>query len=288
MEEQHGSHATPHRPPVPRSTILRLLAVGIVASAAGIAIGLVIPWFPPVAAKQAHTIDVLYYVLICVTVPIFVLVTMTVLFSAWRFRARPGEDRLDGPPIHGNTQLEVIWTALPSALIAALVVYAAVVLHDIGTKKPGELRVGVIGQQFAWTFTYPTLNSSQGKPIAVPELYLPVNRPVVFEIHGVDVIHTFWVPAFRIQEDAVPGITTSFRATPDRLGTYPVVCNQLCGYGHSTMRATLHIVSAKAFQSWLARYGYSGAPLAQTARAKGSLSAYAPPAGGTASKEASQ
>ena len=86
-----------------------------------------------------------------------------------------------------------------------------------------------------------------------------------FEIHSVDVIHTFWVPAFRLQEDAVPGITTGFRATPDRIGTYPIICNQLCGYGHSTMRTTLHIVSAATFNSWLADHGYSGGAAQTTA-----------------------
>ena len=264
MEEQHGQHATPHRPPISRATIYRVLVIGVLAAGAGIAIGLVIPWFPPEAAKQAHTIDTLYYVLIIVTVPIFVLVTTVVLFSAWRFHMRPGEERLDGPPIHGNTQLEVIWTALPSALIASLVVYAAVVLHDIGVRKAGEIPIDVIGQQFEWTFQYPTYHDAAGQPITTGELYLQVNQPVDFEIRAVDVIHTFFVPAFRLQEDAVPGITTSFRATPDRLGTYPIVCNQLCGYGHSTMRSTLHIVSAQAFQTFLEEHGYSG-PVAQTA-----------------------
>jgi cytochrome c oxidase subunit 2 len=263
MAETHGSQSTPHRPPIERRTVLRMLGVGAVAAAIGIVIGLLIPWFPPAAATQAHTIDTLYYVLIICTVPIFVLVTTVVLFSIWRWRMRPGEERLDGPPIHGNTQLEVIWTALPAALIAALVVYAAIVLGEIGEKKPHTLTIGVTGQQFLWTFSYPTYKDSQGTPIIAYQLYLPVNRPVDFQIHSVDVIHTFWVPAFRLQEDAVPGITTGFRATPDRIGTYQIVCNQLCGYGHSTMRTTLHIVSVAAFNTWLAEHGYS-APAAQT------------------------
>jgi len=258
MEPTRESQSAPHRPPVDRPTLLRLLVIGLVAAGIGIAIGFLIPWFPPAAATQAHTIDTLYYVLIVVTVPIFVLVTTVVLFSGWRWRMRPGEERLDGPPIHGNTQLEVIWTALPAALIAALVVYAAIVLGDIGAKQPNELKVGVTGQQFEWTFSYPAYHDGAGQPIVAYQLYLPINRPVVFEIHSVDVIHTFWVPAFRIQQDAVPGLTTSFRATPDRLGSYQIVCNQLCGYGHSTMRTTLHIITASAFNAWLAEHGYSG------------------------------
>ncbi|MGD1049815.1 MAG: cytochrome c oxidase subunit II [Solirubrobacteraceae bacterium] len=295
MEETHGS--TPHRPPVSRRDVIRILAVGVVATAIGIVIGLSIPWFPPAAAKQAHPIDTLYYVLIIVTVPIFVLVTTVVLFSIWRWRMRPGEERLDGPPIHGNTQLEVIWTALPAALIASLVVYAAIVLHDIGVKKPGEIKIGVIGQQWEWRFTYPSFHDAQGKPIVALQLYLPVNQPVDFRINSVDVIHTFWVPAFRLQEDAVPGITTGFRATPDRLGSYPIICTQLCGYGHSTMRTTLHIVTAAQFSSWLAEHGYAGGytgPGTQTAavhtrHAAAGWTAYAPTAATTtATKEGSQ
>jgi cytochrome c oxidase subunit II len=299
MEPTRESQSAPHRPPVDRPTLVRLLLTGAVAAAIGIAIGLVIPWFPPAAATQAHTIDTLYYVLIVATVPIFVLVTTVVLFSAWRWRMRRGEERLDGPPIHGNSQLEVIWTALPSALIAGLVVYAAIVLHDIGVKQPNEIAIGVTGQQFEWTFSYPKYDDAQGKPIVAYALYLPINRPVVFEIHSVDVIHTFYVPAFRLQEDAVPGITTSFRATPDRLGSYPIICNQLCGYGHSTMRATLHIVTAAAFSTWLAEHGYN--PSAQTASVQTDSAAtrqtaavsgwtgYAPLAGATtANKEGTQ
>jgi cytochrome c oxidase subunit 2 len=295
MEETRGS--TPHRPPISRVTVVRVIGLGVLAAGIGIVIGLVIPWFPPAAATQAHTIDTLYYVLIIVTVPVFVLVTSVVLFSAWRWRMRPGEERLDGPPIHGNTQLEVIWTALPAALIAALVVYAAIVLHDIGVKKPGEITVGVIGQQWEWRFSYPEYHDAQGQPIVALQLYLPLDRPVSFKINSVDVIHTFWVPAFRLQEDAVPGITTGFRATPDRLGSYPIICTQLCGYGHSTMRTTLHIVTAAQFNTWLAEHGYSGT-YTQTASvrtggaggsAAGRWTAYAPIGDThTATKEGSQ
>jgi cytochrome c oxidase subunit II len=290
MEETHQPLPTPHRPPVEKSLLLRVLGLGLLAAAIGIVLGLLIPWFPAAAATQAHTIDTLYYVLIIVTVPVFVLVTTVVLFSAWRWRVRPGEERLDGPPIHGNTQLEVIWTALPSAIIAALVVYAAIVLHDIGVAKPGSINIGVTGQQFEWTFSYPGYHDAAGKPIVAYDLTLPINRPVNFAIHSVDVIHTFWVPAFRLQEDAVPGITTPLRATPDRLGTYEIICTNLCGYGHSTMRATVHVVTAAAFTTWLSEHGYSGS--AQTASVRTGpgapgWTAYAPlQSSTTATKEA--
>jgi cytochrome c oxidase subunit 2 len=266
MEEPHQSHSTQARPPVPRKVVVRLAVVGVIATAIGIAIGLLIPWFPPAAATQAHKIDTLYDVLIIVTVPIFVLVTSIVLFCAWRFRMRPGEERIDGPPIHGNTRLEVIWTALPATLIGSLVVYAAIVLHNIEVKQPKEITIGVVGRQWLWSFTYPAYDYAPGKPIVAAQLVLPVNRPVYFKINSVDVIHTFYVAAFRLQEDAVPGITTTLRATPTRLGSYPIVCTQLCGYGHSTMRTTLHIVTQSTFQAWLAQHGYTGSTTAAAVR----------------------
>jgi cytochrome c oxidase subunit 2 len=293
MEEPQESEHAPHRPPVPRAIIVRLIIVDIIAAAIGIAIGLLIPWFPPSAATQAHTIDTMYYVLIICTVPIFVLVTSIVLFCAWRFHMRPGEERIDGPPIHGNTRLEVIWTALPATLIAALVVYAAIELHNIGVKRPNEIVVNVVGRQWEWSFTYPAYHDAAGKPIVTPVLELPVNRPVNFLINAVDVIHTFYVPAFRLQEDAVPGITTNFRATPNRVGTYAVVCTQLCGYGHATMRTTLYIVKPAVFQAWLAAHGDSGATTASVHHGSShststSLIDSAPRGARTTTKEGSQ
>ena len=250
----------PHRPPVPRSSLLRLLAIGVIASAGGIALGLWIPWFPAQASSQAHKIDTLYRVLIVVTVPIFVLVECVVLYSVVRFRMRPGEEALDGAPIHGNTRLEVIWTAVPAMIIAGLVIYAFVVLQQIEKKPAHEVDINVTGQQFAWSFRYPA-TAPGGQPIVSDELYLAVNQPVRFRLHSADVIHSFWVPAFRVQEDAVPGVTTSYRITPTRLGTYDVVCNELCGLGHSLMRSTVHVVTPAAYTTWLnARGASSSAP----------------------------
>jgi cytochrome c oxidase subunit 2 len=227
--------------------------IGTIAAAIGIAAGLLIDWFPVQAASQARKIDTLYHVLIIVTVPIFVLVQTVVLFSVWKFRVRPGEERLDGPPIHGNTRLEIVWTALPAMLIAALCVYAFIVLHDIERKPAQEMEINVTGQQFSWSFQYPA--SAGGHSVVSDQLYLAKDQPVRFRIHSVDVIHAFWIPAFRIQEDAVPGITTSYRVTPDRLGTYDVICNELCGLGHALMRSQVHVVTRSQFDAWLAARG---------------------------------
>lgn len=226
------------------------VVAGLVASGVGIAIGLSINWFPPAASSKAHTIDTLYDVLIVASVPMFVLVTGVVLFSVVSFRMRPGEEDKDGPPIHGNTRLEIIWTALPAIMLVSLCSYAYVVLRDFEHKPAHEMSVDVTSQQFAWSFTYPSAVTG-GQPQGSTELYLPQGQPVQFRIQSKDVIHAFYVPAFRLQLDAVPGQTGTVRATPTRLGDYPLICAELCGLGHSTMRSTVHVVTPAAFQAWL-------------------------------------
>jgi cytochrome c oxidase subunit II len=235
---------------VPKRSLIWTAAAAVVAIAIGIVLSYVIHWFPVQASTQARNTDRLYHVLVIASIPIFVLVVTVILYSTWQFRMKPGEELKDGPPIHGNTRLEVVWTALPAIILLGLVSYSFVILHDNEKKPANEIQIGVTGQQFAWTYQYPP-SVTHGKPLESTELYVPKNESVLFKLHSKDVIHAFWIPAFRIQEDVVPGITTSWRATPDRLGSYPVVCNLLCGLGHSLMRSTVHVVEPAQFQSWL-------------------------------------
>jgi cytochrome c oxidase subunit II len=223
---------------------------GIVAVALGILLSYLIHWFPPQASTQARNTDRLYHVLVIASVPIFVLVVTVVLYSVWQFHMRPGEELKDGPPIHGNTRLEVLWTAFPAVLLLGLVGYSFVVLHDNEAKPAREIQIGVTGQQFAWSYQYPP-SVTGGAPLNSYQLYVPKGESVYFNLHSKDVIHAFWIPAFRVQEDVVPGITTHWRATPTRLGSYPVVCNLLCGLGHSLMRSTVHVVTEAQFHAWI-------------------------------------
>jgi cytochrome c oxidase subunit 2 len=236
-----------------KRTVPEMIVVGVIASLAGIAIGLLIHWFPAADSTQADQIDTLWDVLLIASVPIFVLVTVVVLFAVIEFRMRPGEENLDGPPIHGNTRLEVIWTALPAILVVGLVAYAYIVLHDI-EKAPAaghpERVVAVTGQQFAWTFTY----NEGGKRFSTTQLYLPAGQSVKFDIRAKDVIHDFWVPDFRMKIDAVPGITTHYRVTPkdpQSIGAHPIVCAELCGLGHAYMRSTVHVMKQADFDTWV-------------------------------------
>jgi cytochrome c oxidase subunit 2 len=252
-----------------RRSLTITIVAAVIATGIGIALSYVIHWFPAAASTQAKNTDDLYHVLVIACIPIFVLVTTVILYCTWQFHMKPGEELKDGPPIHGNTRLEVFWTAAPAVLLLSMLAYSFVVLHNNEKKPAREIRVGVTGQQFVWTFQYPP-SVTGGAPVQSYQLYLPKGESVKFELHSKDVIHAFFIPAFRLQEDVVPGITTSYRATPDRLGTYPIVCNLLCGLGHSLMRAYLHVVTPAQFSAWLASRrgsstGVAGAPAARNA-----------------------
>ena len=229
-----------------RAQVRQMLLIGAVASVLGIALALVIDWFPVPASTQAGPIDTLWDVLLIVSVPIFVLVMTVAIYSVVRFRARPGDMR-DGAPIHGNTRLEVIWVAVPTIIVSALAAYSWIVLDDVEAAKPNELKITVVSQQFAWSFKYPQYGNFTSE-----QLYLPKDRPVKFDVTTKDVLHSFWVPSFRLKTDSVPGLTTHIRLTPSRLGRYDVVCAELCGLGHSTMRQYAHVIEPTAFDAWVA------------------------------------
>jgi cytochrome c oxidase subunit II len=235
-----------------------MLAIGVVASLIGIAIVLKIDWFPKDAATAAPKIDTLYDVLLICSVPVFVLVMTVAIYSVVKFRAKPG-DMSDGAPIHGNTRLEIIWVTIPFLMVTGLAIYAWVLLNDVEAKpKQPERIVNVVGQQFTWHFQYAKQGLDPGpcggsgaNQVTTNTLVLANEQPVYFRICAKDVIHSFWVPEFRLKEDAVPGQTTHIRLKPNRIGNYQVVCAELCGLGHSTMRVPVRVVQKAEFASWL-------------------------------------
>ena len=159
---------------------------------------------------------------------VFSLVMVMLFYALWKFKAKPG-DESDGEPIHGNTRLEVAWTVIPTIIVLFGGGYSWSVLNDIEEPAKNPLTVDVFSQQYAWSFGYPGKDNvwSQG------ELHVPLDRQVHFKMHAQDVIHSFWVPEWRIKKDNVPGITTTAIVTPDKLGTYQLICTELCGFGHA-------------------------------------------------------
>jgi cytochrome c oxidase subunit 2 len=232
-----------------RRPMLVVVLGSLVAIAAGIAIALSIDWFPTAAAQSAGEIDTLYDVLLIISVPIFVGVMAVIVYSVWQFRAKPG-DMSDGEPIHGSTKVEIAWVTLPLLIVAGIAIYTIIVFNDINREKPNTMVVKVTGRQFAWSYTYPDNGN-----VKSTELVLPKGKAILFKVHTDDVLHDFWVPQFRLKTDAVPGITTTIRLRPNRLGRYDVVCAELCGIGHSTMRGSVHVVRPAAFTAWVKSRG---------------------------------
>src|SRR3954453_14025882 len=168
LEERTQSAGPRPERPHARADWKQMVGIGIIAAVLGIAAGLLIDWFPLQGSEQAPEIDTLWDVLIIFSVPVFVGVTVVVLFSVVKFRMRPGEELLDGPPIHGNTRLEVIWTALPAITLVGLCTYAFVVLENVESTPANAMNVRVVGEQFAWTFYY---KGADGKEVAAHELH---------------------------------------------------------------------------------------------------------------------
>ena len=230
-----------------RRSLIRMTVLAVVASVIITAITLLIDWFPEQASTTADDVDLLYDVLLIVSVPIFVLVMTVAIYSVVRFRARPGDER-DGEPMHGDARLEIAWVTIPFVLVSALAVYGWIVLDEQEDPRPNTMDVNVRAGQFAWRFEYP---QPGGPSVRSNELYLPKDRPVRFRIRTDDVVHSFWVPEFRIKQDAVPGIVTTSVAVPSRAGDYNVVCAELCGLGHATMRQQVHVMDGDRFASWI-------------------------------------
>jgi cytochrome c oxidase subunit II len=224
---------------------IQVIALTIAITAVGTVVVLNVPWLPEEASAEAGQTDTLYDFLAVASVFIFALVMSILIVSVLRFRRRFG-DEADGVPIHGHTGLEVIWTAIPAIIVTAAAIASGVVLADIEESKPGTQTIRVTAQQFAWQFDFPA-----DRVRRAGELHLVKDTPYLFKIRSKDVIHSFWVPEFRLKKDAVPGMTTEIRVRPTREGTYSVVCAELCGLGHPTMRARVTVEDQASFDRWI-------------------------------------
>jgi cytochrome c oxidase subunit 2 len=229
-----------------RLPIAKMLAVTVALAAAISAVMLSINWNGQEASTAAPKIDDLLNVMIVLSSFVFSLVMVMLFYALWKFRAKPG-DESDGEPIHGNTRLEVAWTLIPTIIVLFGGGYSWAVLNEIEDKAPNAMTVDVFSQQYAWSFGYP----GKGLAYSQGELHVPVNRQIQFKMHSQDVIHSFWVPEWRIKKDNVPGITTTAIVTPDRVGTFQLICTELCGFGHATMRAKVVVEPPAQFQKWV-------------------------------------
>jgi cytochrome c oxidase subunit 2 len=228
-----------------RGSIASLLGIGVVAGGIAAAVALALPWLPKPASNEADRVGPLFWFVIIICIVVFAAVAAVMVYSITHFRAADDDDS-DGPPVHGHTGLEIVWTIIPTLLVTAIGIWSAVVLSRNDALGANVMRVDVTAQQFAWSFSYP-----EAKGLTSGTLRLPKGRSIQLVLKSKDVIHSFWVPEFSQKEDTVPGIVTTLHFTPNRLGTYPVICTELCGLGHSVMRTSVIVMTPAAFDKWL-------------------------------------
>lgn len=217
-----------------------LVAVVAVLSYLGLdALGLM----PVAAAAQAGPIDWLFDLQIKAIAFFFALIIVPMVYSLVVFRRRKGEIG-DGEHIEGNSTLEIVWTFIPLVLVVVLGYIGADNLAQIRKVDPQAVEVKVVGFQWGWRFEYPQGFTSN-------TLYLPVDKQVVLKMESVDVLHSFWVPEFRVKHDLVPGRIEEYRITPTLIGDYKVRCAEICGTSHAYMESPIKVVSQAEYETWV-------------------------------------
>ena len=219
--------------------------IAVVATVITTLVAVLIRWLPNSASEEMDRIAFTYWFATIICIGVFAVVTAGIVYAVWAFRAQP-DDESDGLPIHGHTGLEIAWTVVPALLVIAIGIVSAVVLAQNRDAGENPLRVKVFAQQFAWRFEYPDEGGAESD-----ELVLPLDRGVKFELESADVIHSFWIPEMGQKQDVVPGTIQKIVITPTRTGRFALVCTELCGLGHSTMRAPVRVVPAGEFATWL-------------------------------------
>jgi cytochrome c oxidase subunit 2 len=208
---------------------------------------------PVEASAQSIPVDWMWNMDVAVIAFLFALIMVPLVYSVLVFRRKKG-DTTDAEHIVGNDKLEVTWTVLPLVIVTVFAYLGAYTLGETRIPDPNALEIGVTAHQWDWSFDYP-----QG--FTTNELHLPINRQVVLKMQSLDVIHSFWVPEFRIKQDVVPGRITDYRITPILLGQYTVRCAELCGASHSYMERPVIVTSEADYEAWVQQQATAAAAL---------------------------
>ena len=200
--------------------------------------------FPELASLQGKFIDELFQLHFWVIAFLFALIVGFMLYSIIVFRRKDG-DESDAEHIEGNNALEVTWTVVPLITVLGVAVLGANTLAKVTAIDPQALEIKVIGQQWSWRFEYPDTG------VVSDVLVLPQGQQALLVMESVDVLHSFWVPEFRVKQDLMPGSTTEVRITPTELGDYTVRCAEVCGLNHTYMLADVQVVTEADFNVWL-------------------------------------
>ena len=280
------------------------LLIGIVLTLASLWYGQNHGLLPVAASDEAPLVDGLFNTMMTVSTGIFLIVEGVLIYAVIRYRRRAGDNE-DGPAIEGNVPLEILWTAIPAIIVIGISLYSFDVYNNMGgfdphsahaapmmedamnmpgtamaatvqvsqlktnsdeVKNPPELTINVTGLQYAWLFNYPDTDVTTG------ELHLPIGKTVEINMTANDVIHAFWIPEFRVKQDAIPGRQTHLRFTPRKAGDYDLICAELCGPYHGVMKSQVVVETQEAFDSWMQEQLIAGKDIPNQAVAVNSMS----------------
>ena len=211
-------------------------------------------WLLPEGASTfVGEIDWMYNTILVITGIAFVLVEAVLVWFLWKYRARPGQR---AHYTHGNMKAEIIWTSVPAVVVIWIGLASVGGWNRMKTQVPaGAIPVSILAKQFEWLVTYPGGDGRLGGAddfTVRSQLHVPVNRPVVATLQAEEVIHSFFVPQFRVKQDVVPGMTMRVWFQPTKVGTYEIACAELCGMGHYRMRASVTVHTQEDYDRWLA------------------------------------
>ena len=215
-------------------------------------------WLPERASTFAHEIDTVFYVIYWITGFFFLFVTVLLVWFMIQFRARPGHRAVYS---HGNTALELVWTAVPAAIFIIIFLISASTWAKVKIIMPtGDIEIRVTAKQFAWEFLYAGPDEkfdTDDDKMFQSELNVPVNKKIKVYLQAEDVIHSFYVPVFRLKQDAVPGHTIPAWFEATKTGRWEIPCAELCGPGHSGMIGWINVLSQEDYQKWAQEQGAS-------------------------------
>ena len=217
-----------------------------------------VPLWPPVAATNAGQVDALYIFLLVVTVVMTILIFLGVFIFAVKYRRR-NEDEVP-LPIEGHAGLEIVWSVLPLGIMMIMFGWGTKLFFDNAVPPANTLDIYVVGKQWMWKVQHP-----EG-PREINELHVPLGRPVKLTLASEDVIHSFFIPAFRVKHDVVPGRYNTLWFEATETGRFHLFCAEYCGTQHSGMIGWVTVMEPNEYQNWLAGGGAGGSMTAQGMR----------------------
>ncbi len=207
------------------------------------------------ASNFTNQVDNVFLFILIVSVVLLIGITTAMVYFVIKYRRSKNPHPVD---IHGNVLLEVVWTIIPFFIVMGFFYYGVVDYQEMRNIPEDAMEVEVLGRMWSWMYTYPN-------GVQTDTLYVPLNTPIKLTIKSVDVIHSFYVPAFRIKQDAVPGLDTRMWFKAQQTGEFQVMCAEYCGDRHSYMYSQVKVLPEESFERWYARAGAEVAALAEAA-----------------------